>query len=91
MFQLLLDVGPYCVCFYAVLVLAALVFLASQLWKMLQQLNQECRADIPPGCLGLPFIGETIQFMAAINSGKGFYDFVRVRSLRCVTLRSLSQ
>ncbi|EOY14823.1 Cytochrome P450, family 722, subfamily A, polypeptide 1 isoform 1 [Theobroma cacao] len=82
MFQLLLDVGPNCHCLYAVLVLAALVFLASQLWKMLQELNQESRADIPPGSLGLPFIGETIQFMAAINSGKGFYDFVRVRSLR---------
>ncbi|XP_021284229.1 cytochrome P450 87A3 [Herrania umbratica] len=82
MFQLLLDVGPHCHCLYAVLVLAALVFLASQLWKMLQQLNHESRADIPPGRLGLPFIGETIQFMAAINSGKGFYDFVRVRSLR---------
>ncbi|WRX29971.1 Cytochrome P450 - like 10, partial [Theobroma cacao] len=82
MFQLLLDVGPNCHCLYAVLVLAGLVFLASQLWKMLQELNQESRADIPPGSLGLPFIGETIQFMAAINSGKGFYDFVRVRSLR---------
>ncbi|XWS24396.1 hypothetical protein CRYUN_Cryun28dG0098300 [Craigia yunnanensis] len=83
MFQHLLDVCPYCLCFYAVLGLDTLViFLVSQLWKMLQQLNQEFRADIPPGSLGLPFIGETIQFMAAINSDKGFYDFVRVRSLR---------
>ncbi|XP_022766507.1 cytochrome P450 90A1 [Durio zibethinus] len=82
MFQLLLDVGPYCLCFYAVMILGVLVFLVSRLWKMLRQLNQESRADIPPGSLGLPLIGETIQFMAAINSGKGFYDFVRVRSLR---------
>ncbi|XWS14545.1 hypothetical protein CRYUN_Cryun35bG0019100 [Craigia yunnanensis] len=83
MFQLLLDVGPYCLCFYAVLGLGALViFLVSQLRKMLQQLNQKFRDDIPPGSLGLPFIGETIQFMAAINSDKGFYDFVRVRGLR---------
>ena len=84
MFQLLLDVDPYCLRFYAVLGLGALViFLVTQFRKMLQQLKQELRDDIPPGSLGLPFIGETIQFMAAINSDKGFYDFVRVRSLRC--------
>ncbi|XVE56085.1 hypothetical protein DITRI_Ditri03aG0208900 [Diplodiscus trichospermus] len=83
MFKLLLDAGPYCLCFCAVLGLGALlIFIVSQLWKVLQQLNQEFRAGIPPGSLGLPFIGETIQFMAAINSDKGFYDFVRVRSLR---------
>ncbi|XVE94666.1 hypothetical protein REPUB_Repub02eG0028400 [Reevesia pubescens] len=82
MLKFLLDVGPYCLCFYAVLGLGALIFLVSQLWKMVQQLNQDFRADFPPGSLGFPFIGETIQFMAAINSDKGFYDFVRVRSLR---------
>ncbi|KAK8696187.1 hypothetical protein V6N13_001324 [Hibiscus sabdariffa] len=63
----------------------AMAFVMRQLQKMLpQQLNRECsRTDnIPPGSLGFPFIGETIHFMAAINSKKGFYDFVRVRSLR---------
>ncbi|GMN35578.1 hypothetical protein TIFTF001_005387 [Ficus carica] len=45
--------------------------------------NQESAADhIPPGSRGLPFVGETLQFMAAINSGKGFYDFVLIRRLR---------
>uniref|UniRef100_A0A6N2KMN9 Uncharacterized protein n=1 Tax=Salix viminalis TaxID=40686 RepID=A0A6N2KMN9_SALVM len=39
-------------------------------------------ADIPPGSCGLPLIGETIQFMAAMNNGGGFYDFVRARRLR---------
>ncbi|XP_059460971.1 abscisic acid 8'-hydroxylase 2 isoform X2 [Corylus avellana] len=44
--------------------------------------RRESTAGIPPGSLGLPLIGETLQFMASINSGKGFYDFVRVRRLR---------
>ncbi|XP_019416683.1 PREDICTED: abscisic acid 8'-hydroxylase 4 isoform X2 [Lupinus angustifolius] len=35
-----------------------------------------------PGNRGLVFVGETLQFMAAINSSKGVYDFVRVRRLR---------
>ncbi|OMO75218.1 Cytochrome P450 [Corchorus olitorius] len=84
MFELVEDPCYYCLCFYAVLVLGALLCLASQLWKMLKQLNDEEESwavDIPPGSLGFPFIGETVQFMAAINSGKGFYEFVRVRSL----------
>ncbi|XP_038990610.1 cytochrome P450 90A1-like [Hibiscus syriacus] len=86
MFQLLVDVGPYCLCLYAVLGLGAMAFVMSQLQKMFQQqqLNWKYSMtdNIPPGSLGLPFIGETIQFMAAINSDKGFYDFVRERSLR---------
>ncbi|XP_023002297.1 abscisic acid 8'-hydroxylase 4 isoform X2 [Cucurbita maxima] len=36
----------------------------------------------PPGSRGLPLIGETIQFMAAVNSSNGVYDFVRIRCLR---------
>ncbi|KAL5073955.1 hypothetical protein RYX36_012939 [Vicia faba] len=36
----------------------------------------------PPGNRGLPFIGETLHFMAAINSTKGVYEFVRLRRLR---------
>ncbi|KAH1244318.1 Abscisic acid 8'-hydroxylase 2 [Glycine max] len=31
---------------------------------------------------GLPFVGETLQFMAAINSSKGVYEFVHARRLR---------
>ncbi|XP_015933803.2 cytochrome P450 90D2 [Arachis duranensis] len=38
-------------------------------------------AGIPPGNGGLPFVGETLQFMAAINSTKGVYEFVRLRHL----------
>ncbi|KAI3989226.1 hypothetical protein MKX01_033262 [Papaver californicum] len=39
-------------------------------------------AQTPPGSLGFPFIGETIQFLSANNSTKGFYDFVLSRRLR---------
>lgn len=67
-------------------VLGALLFLILyQIVKMLLLLkycNQESTANIPPGSTGLPFVGETLQFMAAINSHKGFYDFVRIRRLR---------
>ncbi|KAL5819151.1 hypothetical protein ACOSQ4_022993 [Xanthoceras sorbifolium] len=45
--------------------------------------NQESTTDVPPSSRGIPLIGETIQFMAAINySSKGFYDFVQTRRLR---------
>ncbi|GLT41087.1 hypothetical protein SLA2020_151770 [Shorea laevis] len=70
-------------CFYAVFVLGALIFLGSQLWKILQFHDGDSGTDhIPPGSRGLPLIGETLHFMAAINSEKGFYDFVRIRSRR---------
>ncbi|CAL0318999.1 unnamed protein product [Lupinus luteus] len=45
-----------------------------------------CKKNKPvasiPGSRGLVFVGETLQFMAAINSSKGVYEFVRVRRLR---------
>jgi len=33
----------------------------------------------PPGSYGLPLIGETLAFVRANNSSKGFYDFVQKR------------
>lgn len=69
-------------CCFAALVFGILVLMICQIVKKLQYYhNRESMADIPPGSRGLPLIGETLQFMAAINSGKGFYEFVRIRRL----------
>ncbi|XP_073286728.1 3beta,22alpha-dihydroxysteroid 3-dehydrogenase [Primulina huaijiensis] len=35
-----------------------------------------------PGKLGIPFLGQTFAFLAATNSTKGCYDFVRLRRSR---------
>lgn len=74
----------YICCLALVLVLAfgILVLLICKILNKLQYYhNRESTADIPPGSRGLPLIGETLQFMAAINSSKGFYEFVRIRRL----------
>ncbi|XP_050366455.1 cytochrome P450 85A1 isoform X2 [Argentina anserina] len=76
---------PESLCFSywaGLVVLTALTFLVYQIMNPLQYSQQEPKADIPPGSRGLPLIGETLHFMAAINSGKGFYEFVRLRRLR---------
>ncbi|CAK7346333.1 unnamed protein product [Dovyalis caffra] len=69
-------------CFYGVLLLGALLFLYRQFVKKPRYHNQIAKADIPPGSCGLPLIGETVQFLAAVSSGRGFYDFIRARRLR---------
>ncbi|KAM7256672.1 hypothetical protein ACFE04_012413 [Oxalis oulophora] len=69
-----------CYCFYVMFVLCALFSLTYKLLRMLN--NKSLNNNIPPGSRGIPFFGETLQFMAAANSAKGFYEFVRIRHLR---------
>ncbi|CAN0875008.1 Abscisic acid 8'-hydroxylase CYP707A2 [Linum grandiflorum] len=69
---------PY-LCFYGALAICAIIVLFPHL---LRPKSNSQHHHSPPGSLGFPLIGETIQFMAAIRSNRGFYDFVRVRSLR---------
>ncbi|KAM3304645.1 abscisic acid 8'-hydroxylase 4 [Capsicum chacoense] len=52
------------------------------LLKILLHNTEKTPAKIPAGNRGIPVIGETIQFMAAINSNKGFYDFIKIRRLK---------
>ncbi|KAI3968916.1 hypothetical protein MKW92_043408 [Papaver armeniacum] len=64
--------------------LLILVLLLIQIAKIILFYNRflVSTAQTPPGSLGFPFIGETIQFLSANNSTKGFYDFVLSRRLR---------
>lgn len=49
---------------------------------LLKWVEREAEEKIP-GKLGfIPFLGETFSFLAATNSTKGCYDFVRQRRLR---------
>ncbi|CAJ1973285.1 unnamed protein product [Sphenostylis stenocarpa] len=68
---------PY-LCFHV----SVLCFLLCQKAWALWCRNKPSVGNIPPGNRGFPFVGETLQFMAAINNTKGVYEFVQVRRLR---------
>ncbi|KAM7517202.1 hypothetical protein LguiA_006785 [Lonicera macranthoides] len=79
--SLLPPISYYYCYFYAIMLYIILPWVISRLIKALWN-GFRLTAEIPPGNRGLPMIGETLQFMAAINSNEGFYDFVRIRRLR---------
>ncbi|XP_028765835.1 abscisic acid 8'-hydroxylase 2 isoform X2 [Neltuma alba] len=57
-----------------------IVTLCRRAWKLWY--NSKSGGGIFPGNRGLPIVGETLHFMAAINSPQGVYEFVRSRRLR---------
>ncbi|KAG7597615.1 Cytochrome P450 [Arabidopsis suecica] len=67
-----------CIC----LVLCAAMLTLGKILKFMFQDRKKSTVDVPPGSDGFPVIGETLQFMLSVNSGKGFYEFVRSRRIR---------
>lgn len=70
-----------CFC-HATLYLALILLLVWQILRQKSSSNSMAKLVLPAGNRGFPIIGETIQFMTAINSDKGFYDFVQHRKLK---------
>lgn len=79
MFSQLVKEHPYMCYFVGFLLVFLSCLKGCALWC-----KNKCGSGvgIPPGNRGLPFVGETLHFMAAINSTKGVYEFVRLRRLR---------
>ncbi|KAL1217682.1 Cytochrome P450 90A4 [Cardamine amara subsp. amara] len=68
-------------CLIALLLCVAILTLG-KIFNFVTGDREKSTANIPPGSHGFPVIGETLQFMLSVNSGKGFYEFVRSRRIR---------
>ncbi|XP_027902059.1 abscisic acid 8'-hydroxylase 3 [Vigna unguiculata] len=78
MLSKLVEEHPYLCCHVGLLCFLLFCQKAWALWCT----NNPSQPNIPPGNRGLPFLGETLQFMAAINNTKGVYEFVQARRHR---------
>ncbi|MQL89221.1 hypothetical protein Taro_021781 [Colocasia esculenta] len=73
-------------CFIPLLLLISAVLLVriskALLWRITGRRQATSTRRLPPGSSGLPLIGETLSFLAANSSSRGFYAFVSTRRLR---------
>ncbi|XP_077221492.1 cytochrome P450, family 722, subfamily A, polypeptide 1 [Tasmannia lanceolata] len=67
--------------FFPLIPLLLVGFLIRKIVKTFSKVRESTAGD-PPGSSGFPLIGETLSFLAANNSSRGFYDFVRIRRIR---------
>lgn len=73
--------------FLCTLVLPVLLILvALRLWEvyMVRGRDPSCPSPLPPGSMGLPFLGETLQLILQVNTSLDL-AIVRHTSARCFT------